>query len=153
MANRGEWDVGDEARRDESLAMLRIFLYGDQVNWIPPAVVAELGGHGSAAVRAATDAALAVTFIELEIRDQQVIDEFVGRWTGRGASRSDATWLGEAWHVGYVTTAITFDLRLVRGVGGEVDGMMVRTPSDYWVLRVEVGTLRFSVMVMLPCRG
>lgn len=116
----------------EALAMLRIFLYGDLIHWLPPSVIEELGGHGDEAVVAATNAVVEVLFDELVIENQEAVDAFVERWSGKGASKSDATWLGEAWHVGFVETAITFDLRLVRGVNGEVEGLRVMTPRQYW---------------------
>ncbi|MBA2724993.1 MAG: hypothetical protein H0U53_03290 [Actinobacteria bacterium] len=132
LANDGRWDDAKQASGPEqSLAMLRLFLYGDVLFLIAPAVRQELRSHGNPEVAADSVKLLDVLFEELG--HQSSLDDFIATWAGRGASAKDAVWLGEVVLSGRADGIVTFDTKLIRGIGGQIEGIPVRTPVEQWI--------------------
>lgn len=133
LANQGLWsDASQQEGPEEALAMLQSFLYGNTEFWIPHSVTTELQNHGDPDLVERTARDLDVLFLPLEVTDEDEVDSFVARWCGRGASEADARWLGEVWHVGRMDAAVTFDLKLIRGLGEEIEGLRLFTPRQFW---------------------
>jgi hypothetical protein len=133
LANEGKWDEAKQREGPEqSLAMLRVLLYGDIVAWLPRSVIEELRAHGDIDVVANTEQLLAVQLLDLPVEDPDAVEALAGQWEGKIASANDARWLAEATHVNHIDLVVTFDQKLIRGTSGEVLGKPVMAPLDLW---------------------
>ncbi len=132
-ANNGDWDAATQVDGpQQALAMLRMFIYADVEFWKPPWVQVELEDHGCPVFVAETEALTTVLFHDIPQQDADAVREFRTELTCRGVSAKDARWLGEVLAWGHADSIVTFDGKLIRGLGGEVHGLVIAEPEHHW---------------------